>query len=732
MRRPPRSGSAAGCNSSLTRGRWAVPQESTAVTMQAGRESTVLVTVLGLVLAVLIGMFGLDAMRSAGASALAQDARAPVNSPDSLVGAEEADPCSGEGTIGIIGTGLCTHGADPLPSGAQDVVTGAGVAPAIDCAGDGTSGYRVQVLYVRPSNVPSQASTIRGQLREIAQAANQIYRDSAAQTGGYRSIRFVHDSSCRIVVDEVVISSTADDYFNTTITALEQQGYGDANRMYMIFMDTSASGICGIGTYYEDDRDSAANYNNTGAAYGRTDRECWAYPEVLAHELMHNLGAVQPSAPNSTDYGHCTDEYEIMCYVDGPTTPPMRKICTQQYPNDYSLFDCRNNDYFHTNPSAGSYLATHWNAADNQFLIARDPTLTLDKEKSKFNGPVVATLTEFAPNTSVTLRWPREFEITSGPDDGDFTTLLASGMTDDSGQATLTFRTPLEPLGDYKVTARDSEGGKDDATLRVIPRILLNEDDGPTTTTLRVYFYGFGPGDRIDVRWHANGSVSSSFRVLKTITVASNGRASSLVTIPSNTGVGTRMVVGKVVGVSRSASTPFEVTAGGVSVDDATATPTRTASPTRTATPASEITPTVTPTATPEPEATATATVAPEPPSTQTPGPTPEPTETPTSVPPASPVADAGADVLAEDADGSGSEMIGLNGSGSSDPDGGALTYSWSVRGTDVATGVEPILSLPVGGTVVTLTVTDESGLTAVDDVLVTVSPGPDPEEAGS
>ena len=693
---------------SPTRGRWVAARQTMDQPDRSRSGSIALVAVLALLL-------------TAGLAGLAVDSLAVLRV------AAQSDDCPGP-LVEVGDTGLCTHGPETEPIGQEAVVTAAGTAPAIDCAGDGSSGNRVQVLYVRPSNVPSRASTLRPQLREIAQLANDIYRNSARETGGYRAIRFVHDADCRIIIDDVAISPSStlgNDNFFHSISQLQAQGYGRSDRMYMIFMDAdvrivsgSDDTICGIGTYFDDDRDSSNNFNNSGPAFGRIDRGCWNFPDVAAHELMHNLGAVQLSAPNATDYGHCTDEYEIMCYADGPTTPPMREVCSPAYPRDYTLFDCRNNDYFHTNPASGSYLATHWNTADNQFLIARDPRVTLDKEKSKFNGPVVATLTNFAPNSSVTLRWPRAYEITSGPNDGDFTTLLASGMTDGSGRATLTFRTPLEPLGDYKITARDPSGGKAEATLRVIPRIMLNETEGPTSTTLRVYFYGFGPGDRIDVRWHADASASSSYRVLKTITVASNGRASSIVTIPSNTGTGARLVVGKVVGVSRSASTPFEVTVGGASTDG-TATPTGTATPVTT--------PTSEPTETPVAEPTETATPEPVPTETAI----PEPTATNTPVPNASPVAAAGEDRIVTDTDGSGDEPVQLDGSGSTDPEGAVLGYAWSVDGTEVATGSAPSLTLSVGTTTVLLTVTDEQGATATDAVSITVVAPPTGGETG-
>ena len=231
-----------------------------------------------------------------------------------------------------------------------------------------------------------------------------------------------------------------------------------------------------------------------------------------------------------------------MCYLDGPGTRPRQEVCTSELPRDYSLFDCRNDDYFQTNPSNGSYLGRHRNSADKRFLIGVGTTgpppgtLTLSKDKSKYNGPVEATITGLRPNVAVTLRWPHEFEITSGPNKGQLTSGPDTATTDAQGGRTFRFVTPLEPYGDYEIAARDPSGGKAVATLRVIPRIPLNEDEGPTDTNLRVSFYGFAPGKRIEVRWHAHGSASSSSRVIKTLTEASNGRASSLVAITSSTG----------------------------------------------------------------------------------------------------------------------------------------------------------------------------------------------------
>jgi len=92
----------------------------------------------------------------------------------------------------------------------------------------------------------------------------------------------------------------------------------------------------------------------------------------------------------------------------------------------------------------------------------------------------------------------------------------------------------------------------------------------------------------------------------------------------------------------------------------------------------------------------------------------------------AQPVADAGEDQGVS----TGSEGVAevtLDGCGSSDPDGDELTYRWYLEGEQIATGCNPVISLPCGTYTITLIVNDGLEDSQPDDVQITVLDGTPP-----
>jgi ribosomal protein L24E len=293
--------------------------------------------------------------------------------------------------IAVAGSLLCTHGPDPAPPGVdikvpKPLVGGAhpqgflfpdaaGKKPVtaaagtdIGCYGNGRDGNRVQAVYAVPAGHPDRYNQVVPSIRQWAADTDGVFRASASATGGLRRIRFVTDTACNLLVEHVRLSASGADTFDNTIAELAAQGYDDPSRKYLVWMD--ATELCGIATFYPDDRKSPANYNNGGApgSVERIDSGCWGLASqgesVEAHELMHSLGAVLPSAPHGSPAGHCNDSSDRMCYLDG-TVVALLGVCG---PEHEATFDCRNDDYFNTNPGAGNYLATHWNTADNSFI----------------------------------------------------------------------------------------------------------------------------------------------------------------------------------------------------------------------------------------------------------------------------------------------------------------------------------------------------------------------------
>lgn len=113
-----------------------------------------------------------------------------------------------------------------------------------------------------------------------------------------------------------------------------------------------ADDFCGYAYLAPDDRPGAENIHNR-SSFAAVARRCLsAY--VITHEMLHMIGAVQPSAPHGTEDFHST-EFDIM-------GRPSEGRCAI-----HDKIDCGNDDYFSLIPSG--YLGEHWNSADSVFLL---------------------------------------------------------------------------------------------------------------------------------------------------------------------------------------------------------------------------------------------------------------------------------------------------------------------------------------------------------------------------
>ena len=247
--------------------------------------------------------------------------------------------------------------------------------PAVSCDGDGTSGDRVQAMYVVEAGRPNRFASLLPSFKLWAAGADDVVNRSAALTGGVRNVRYVTEAgavadTCEAKVLNLTVPSGSLATFGSAITAVQQLGFSDPSRKYLMWTDATV--LCGVANLYPYDNPAQSNPNNGSyPQYARVDSGCWGFGDgawshsVEAHELVHTLGAVNRSAAHSTVNGHCWDENDTMCYADGDSHP-MVQVCPAQ--REY-LLDCNSDDYFSTLPPSGSYLADHWNAADSRFLV---------------------------------------------------------------------------------------------------------------------------------------------------------------------------------------------------------------------------------------------------------------------------------------------------------------------------------------------------------------------------
>jgi hypothetical protein len=269
--------------------------------------------------------------------------------------------------------------------------------------------HRVQALYVLRAGQPDDLAARRPLILNDLATVDDIFSVSAGKTGGDVRVRWVHepapDGSCVPTITTVTIpaDSAADPSYAVSIS-----GYARPDRKYLLLTETPfpCSGTLYFGDQYPnaDHRDPAVNTGENRPGYSMLAPQCLG-GDIVAHELAHNLGAVQSTAPSTTGAGHCTDEQDLMCYTD-ESGAPMREVCGPEYA---SLLDCNHDDYFHTNPPPGSYLDTSWNLARSQYLdrlpvdATQTPaTVTMAASSTRNGVKVTGTVTTAPPTSSST------------------------------------------------------------------------------------------------------------------------------------------------------------------------------------------------------------------------------------------------------------------------------------------------------------------------------------------
>lgn len=260
-----------------------------------------------------------------------------------------------------VGEPLLTHGPDTAPPEQRADVLGddetgfeVGAAErAPVCASD----YYQQVLYAYPAGAPDRSAEVAAQIRGAVARMNAVLdAESRASGGPDADYKMLCDSSGQVRIDPLAVNGTS---FSQVVSAARAASLASDRADYLIFVDATAGGSCGIASYTSDERLDVENRSNSGGGYALVYQPCWE-GETPMHESAHLMGAVQYSAPNSTGSGgHCNEAQDVMCY--SPDGGDRNQGGVVLRCSGAARFDCNFDDYFDSAPEPGEYLETHWN-----------------------------------------------------------------------------------------------------------------------------------------------------------------------------------------------------------------------------------------------------------------------------------------------------------------------------------------------------------------------------------
>ena len=247
---------------------------------------------------------------------------------------------------------------------------------------------QVKVIYAYASDRPDRFEQLKDKLQANV---SLLSRYVAQQSGARKTVRFDMGTDCGAQYVDIqtvalpnprahYLSGTTGSYFTNLkadVRNIVTSQYPGQAVDWMVYADDMRGTVAaGTGEIYG----SADLANTTLHNQGRLVSAVWGTATVpgtshasvatMLHEITHNLGGVQLSAPHTTGALHCNDEHDVMCYADGGPTDDMTDTCPKTntvdgFPDTY---DCGGDDYFNPTPAPGSYLDTHWNVYDSAFL----------------------------------------------------------------------------------------------------------------------------------------------------------------------------------------------------------------------------------------------------------------------------------------------------------------------------------------------------------------------------
>lgn len=200
--------------------------------------------------------------------------------------------------------------------------------------------YTVQIVWTYPiSNVGTVPEDVLTTQTRIAEEVNWL---------------FVRDGNSYIEAKIPAWKVTEDCKLDILYVPTEFQLHPREKTKYIII--EAKKDYCGKAIIYDDDRPGPENYNTLGSL-AWVSHGCMNY-YVYTHELVHALGGVQLSAPNSDSGFHVNDFGDVMA-------SPIHIAC-----EGHDNIDCNHNDYFSGRAFQESYLDIHWNIWNSPYLTS--------------------------------------------------------------------------------------------------------------------------------------------------------------------------------------------------------------------------------------------------------------------------------------------------------------------------------------------------------------------------